>query len=79
MRIEDRSFDITLGESIHLTITPMYVNDKDLSYQISIGGKVHGHLIPDLDDDLGLIWRTNDNIDPRLVNVIGKLIDGYKA
>lgn len=77
MRIEDRSFIITLAERINFTVTPMYINDKDLTYQLSIDGKVHGSLIPDIDDDLGLIWRTEDNIDQQLVNMIGKMIDAY--
>lgn len=79
MRIEDRSFNITLAESIHFTITPMYVNDRDLTYQLSIAGKVHGSLIPDIDDEIGLTWRTEDNIDPILVNMIGRMIDYHEA
>jgi hypothetical protein len=70
-------FAITLAEHVIITVTPCHPNGRDLEYLISIEGKNHGYIIPDIDDDLGLIWRSDGKIDQRLVHVLGRAIDSH--
>lgn len=76
--MKDESFTIVIAETVRLQITRYYVNG-DLTYRISSGDKILGSIVPDIDDNLGLIWRTSDNIHPWLLYKIGRQIDSYEA
>ena len=71
-------FVLTLAENIKIDVVPAHLNGKDLVYHLFIDGKAHGSLIPYADDNAQLGWRTDDNIDPILVQTIGAMIDEYE-
>ncbi|AMQ00915.1 hypothetical protein AY601_4064 [Pedobacter cryoconitis] len=71
-------FVLTLAENIHIDVVPAHLNGKDLVYHLFIDGKAHGCLIPYIDDNAQLAWRTDDNIDQVLVQTIGRMIDHYE-
>ncbi|MBB5634323.1 hypothetical protein HDE68_000208 [Pedobacter cryoconitis] len=71
-------FELTFAENIKINIVPAHLFGKDLVYYLFISGKAHGSLIPYIDDNAQLGWRTEDNIDPILVETIGRMIDEYE-
>lgn len=72
-------FTITLAEHVIITVTPCHPNGRDLQYLINIEGKNHGYIIPDIDNEIGPTWWTNDDIHPVIINAIGRLIDNHEA
>lgn len=73
------SFKITLAIDIDFLGTPIRVDDIITSYVISIGDKLHGSVYPDhgQEGERPLVWRSKDNMDKYLVNLIGKMIESH--
>ena len=73
------SFKIILAENVELCITPIRVTDHIISYQIIIADKYHGSVSPDHGEngERPLVWRSHDNMDKYLVNIIGKMIESH--
>lgn len=71
-------FVLTLAENIKINVVPAHLFGRELVYYLFIDGKEHGCLIPFTDDNAQLGWRTDDNIDPLLVQTIGRMIDEYE-
>ena len=69
-------FIITLTNSIQYTVTPIYFNGKDLTYQLSIEGLSSGSITPFV-EEFGLTWRSDD-IDPMTIDEISKLIEDHE-
>lgn len=70
-------FNIPLAPGIKVTVTPFLLDDDNVIYQISTGDKVHGFVIPIIDDDMGIVWKANGNIDDKLIPIIGKMIERH--
>ncbi|RAJ28882.1 hypothetical protein [Pedobacter cryoconitis] len=69
-------FIINLANNVQYSVTPVYQDGAELSYQLSIDGKPQGSITPFL-EDIGLTWRSDD-IDPLIVDEIGELIEDHE-
>jgi len=72
-------FNITLAGDVEMTIKPRRIVKDELVFDVYIEDKIYGTVFPDLgtDDEAPLVWRSNDNFDPYLVGLIGKMIESH--
>jgi len=74
----EEKFTITLADGISIQVLPIRERDEISAYQLSIDGKYHGEVYPDTEDAF-IEWKSNDNIDPYIVAMIGRAIESHDA
>jgi dissimilatory sulfite reductase (desulfoviridin) alpha/beta subunit len=71
-------FTITLAGEIIVEVQPVVSGSEMSAYQLYIEGKYHGEIYPDIENPF-IEWKSYDNIDPYLVQLIGRAIEDHDA
>jgi len=71
-------FTIILAEDVCIDVQPVVSGSEMSAYQLYIKGKYHGEVYPDPENPF-IEWKSHDQIDPYLVQLIGRAIENHNA